>query len=116
MKPGETFIYDGHIWIVISTECPVTGFVLIVNLTTYRPGYLDDECILESEHFSWIKHRSVIAFSRAKRVKSAGFERAFKNGTFKTMQPHSIPQSTLSLILKAALKSVHLSDSFKSLL
>jgi hypothetical protein len=113
---GTAFYWDSHVWFVLSDPNHASGNVLCVNITT--PGGIceDDECFLTNHDYSWITHKSVVAFSRAKVVDASQLEQVIINGLLK--QPYStvVPAETVALVAAKAKISKQLSREKRQLL
>ena len=67
MNLGDTFINlnpdsPEHLWVVASLPTP-DGSLVILNLTSHRPG-CDETCVVEPSEHPFVKHRSVVAYAR----------------------------------------------------
>ena len=115
---GTTFIWAGHVWVVISDYLKHSDRkVLGVNLTTMDDECPDDECILDETHYSWIEpnHRTAVAFSRAKLWDSQKLF-AHVGHTLPKPREGDIPPGTVAIIIKCALASRELGEEIKALL
>ena len=66
LTAGSAFIWDGHIWFVLSDPKANRGEVLCVNLTSLDEECPDDECFLDHSDYGWIEtnHVTAVAFLR----------------------------------------------------
>ncbi len=115
---GKAFIWDGHVWFVLSIPDCGNGHVLCVNITSLHDNCADDECILEHSDYCWIQegHKSVIAFSRARLWDAKKVALAIKDGLVKCPRHGDVPKATVSKVIESALKSRELSKEMKILL
>jgi len=113
---GKVYWRNGHIWVVISVPSHRSGKLLYVNLTTLDNECVDDECILSTADYGWIKHRTAVAFTRALIAEARQFNEAIRLGLLQPGNPPSVPDQCLAKIQKAALTSKHLSNEKKMLL
>jgi hypothetical protein len=112
---GDTFIWDGHVWFVLSNP-NAEGKSLCVNLTTLDEECIDDECLLETTDYGWIRHTTAVAFSRSKLFDTAKIAHAIEAGQVAASNPARLPDATMLKVKAAALNSVQLSESRKKLL
>jgi hypothetical protein len=112
---GKAFIWDGHVWFVLSKTDIASGRVLCVNITSFYGGCGDDECILEHCDYSWIheNYKSVVAFSRARLWDAVKVEMAIKQGLVKCPWQGDVPKKTVTKVAESALKSKGLSKEKK---
>ena len=61
---------DPHLWVVASDPALNADRVLILNLTSWRPG-IDQSCVIESGEHPLVNHRTCVNYSGA-RITSAG--------------------------------------------
>lgn len=106
MRQGDAFIPISdvalrHLWIVI-TEPSERGRVVIVNVTTRRPGS-DDTCVLQVNDHPFIRHESVIAYQYARLTRNAVLGDSARRQLLQMRQPVS-PQ-LLERIQNGALAS-----------
>lgn len=71
--PGTSL--DSHLWIVLS-DPTLDHFVLLVNLTSYRPDK-DDACILDVGDHPFIRHPSCVNYAKVKHIAVAQLEAIF---------------------------------------
>ncbi len=113
---GGVYWWKNHPWIIISNLGHSSGDLLIVNLTSLDDECADDECILVNSDYSWIKHPTAVAFSRAKRVGEKEFAAAVMQGQLREGNPKILPVECLNKIRRAALASKQLGKRNAALL
>ncbi len=93
MCAGDTFLMAVagrsaklHLWFVLTDPDPETDEVVIVSLTTLRPGK-DQTVILRRGDHPFISHESVVAYSDARRVTIAELRHAMRTGL---ITPHQV--------------------------
>jgi hypothetical protein len=116
LSKGDAFIRNGHVWFLLSDPAANKGRVLCANITSFDEECTDDECFLTPQDYSWIKHQSVVAFSRAKVWDAAIISKCIQDGKLKCPHPKSLPASTISKIVEIALLSRELSEEQKAYL
>lgn len=104
LTPGQAFWRIDHPWIIITDPIPQSGKVLCVNLTTLDEDCVDDQCILSSADYAWIKrdHPTAVAFSYAQSYDIEKLESAIQKGLLKPVTPPKIPSGTLRKIREVA--------------
>ena len=112
---GTAFVWDKHVWFVLSAPNP-HGQVLCVNLTTLDEECVDDECILSQADFSWIEHRTAVAFSRAKLWPAKKISEAIASGALERPRPNAVPLATVEKVRISAIASRGLRKEWKILL
>lgn len=66
MNLGDTYIIEGHLWIVVSD--PVAdGSVAMVNLTSHKPP-CDETCILNPGDHPFVRHKTIVKYCWATMV------------------------------------------------
>lgn len=93
-----------HLWIVITSPCPKTNDVIMVNITD-RQGHSDTTTILESGVHPFVKKVSVIYYADAMIVKAAKIDAVVKEGSGKPHAPCGGPM--LKRIQQGVLASPH---------
>lgn len=118
MTTGTAFVWDGHIWFVLSNPRKNSGKVLCANLTTLDEECPDDECPLAHPDYAWIQpnHKTTVAFSRAKVWEVSKIEKAIAAGIIKQPTPNTIPSVTISKIIQRAKSSRELSPEKRAML
>ena len=116
LSKGAAFIRDGHVWVVLSEPAANNGQVLCANITSFDDECPDDECFLTAQDYSWVKHQSVIAFSRARIWNAGKISKCIQDGTLKCPHPKSLPPATVSKIIEIGLLSRELSQEQKAYL
>lgn len=86
MNLGETFIpvataRQGHLHVVVS-EPDDAGQVAVVNLTT-KKWDSDTCCLLQARDHPWVKHETVVLYSRAQLVAVQGLVRGVEAGVLR---------------------------------
>lgn len=64
MKLGDTFKSE-HLWIVCSLPAADSS-VVAVGFTTWRPRCDDENCVIEPGEHPFVKHKTVIAYEKAR--------------------------------------------------
>jgi hypothetical protein len=113
---GTAFLLKDHLWFVLSDPSHSSGKVLCVNLTTPGGFCEDDECFLTTEDYSWIKHRSVVAFSFAKIGDTEKLDEAINTGALCQPKQCVLPISTIEKVVLAGNRSIQLNDEVRELL
>jgi hypothetical protein len=72
MNAGDTFFLwikaaEKHLWVVVSDPDAFPGAVLIANLTTHTCDQ-EDVCLLDAGEHPYIRHKTCVAYGRAKRT------------------------------------------------
>ena len=118
LTTGSAFIWDGHIWFILSNPRANGGKVLCVNLTTLDEDCPDDECFLEHSDYGWIgiNHKTVVAFSRARIWNASKIQVAISKGLIKCPTLSIVPKATVAKVIKAALVARELSADMKAFL
>jgi hypothetical protein len=116
ISKGSAFIWEGHVWFILSDPKRHSGQVLCVNITTLDEECPDDECLLNPSDYGWIKHASVAAFSRARVFKLVNLIEAINKGLLKQPVPNLIPLKTIQKIIICARCSRELSADKKKFL
>ncbi|MFB3882629.1 MAG: hypothetical protein ACE149_15285 [Armatimonadota bacterium] len=87
MRAGDTFrlneptIRKKHVWVIISGPLLDTADpVVIVNLTTHRPGKTNPTCVLGPEDHPLIRHPTAVRYEDAVSVPNAGLESSANRG------------------------------------
>ena len=70
MNVGDTFVNLNsasytHLWVAVA---PMGPELAIVNLTTRRPPYMDDSCIVEAGAHPFVVHESVVNYQQGTAV------------------------------------------------
>lgn len=117
MTAGDVFrfvgIADIHVWSIISDPIRDPSKVLIVNFTTWEP-HLDQACIVERGEHSFIVHRSVVNFARAKIATDSNLKLLHLKQRLELLEPLS-PQ-LLTKIRESAMSSTTLPLEFADIL
>jgi hypothetical protein len=101
---------------VLTDPLPKKGGVLCVSLTTLDDECADDECVLDSSDYAWIKHPTAVAFSFARIWDVQNIESALQRGLLKVAHPPHLPEITFAKIRAAAKTSIYLDAEQKALL
>lgn len=95
MCAGDTFLMavagrsaKRHLWFVLTDPDPETDEVVIVSLTTLRPGK-DQTVILRRGDHPFISHESVVAYWDARLVRATELRRAMDDGEVTCHSPCS---------------------------
>lgn len=70
MNLGDTFKAVDHLWVVVA-DGATDGALVTVNFTTWRPKCDDENCIVEVGEHPFVKHKSVVAYEKARLLKPA---------------------------------------------
>ena len=118
LTTGSAFIWDGHVWFILSDPQANRGEVLCVNLTSLDAECPDDECFLDHSDYGWIEmnHKTVVAFSRARIWNASKIQMAIAKGLIKCPTLNVVPKATVSKVIKAALASRELGADMKAFL
>ena len=103
-----------HIWVVLNDPNTCQGQVLMVNLTTLRPGCVDDVCVLDHADFEPLDRPTTVAYSRHETGLAAGLQRAVDSGYFAEIT--NVPKPALQKMIEGARQSPELPESAKRLL
>jgi hypothetical protein len=117
IKRGTTLrgnLAPRHIWIVITDPHRTNGDILLVNLTTFHDGCVDDTCILGPADYTYLRVRSTVAYSRAWVCSVQQLDRAILGGNFTELEP--MPGAALQKILSGAMPSRELSKARQRLI
>lgn len=77
MNLGDTFTALNHVWIVCSLPA-ADGSIVAVNFTTWHPKCPDENCIVEAGEHPFVKHKTYVAYERAKAFPKAAQEQIEK--------------------------------------
>jgi hypothetical protein len=115
---GDAFLWDGHVWFILSEPRHVSGKVLCVNLTTLDEECPDDECVLDNPDYGWIDpgHLTAVAFSRARVFDARKVEESISSGLIRRPRPNQVPAATMAKIVTAAKASKELSAEKRRML
>lgn len=106
--PGFTFLpgtdRHGHLYFVLSTPSPFSQ-VAIANFTTAR-RLGDWTCVVEPGEHPWVRHRTLVAYDRARLVDVAAFEKRIATGIY-LPYPEPLTPGLLERIQQGALASAH---------
>lgn len=116
LKIGDTFLLptppnDLHLFVAVALA--PNGKYLCVNVTSYRPTS-DTSCVLEPncpDMHSFIKHKSVINYKRAREIEAATLETLISSGYCIPKGPFST--SVLQQIQQGGLNSTRLKNKYK---
>lgn len=98
MKPGETYLLEGHLWVVVSLP-GADGSVAMVNFTSYREP-CDESCILQPGDHSFIKRKTIVQYGWGTMVSPA-----MQKKVQEQPQYEDVSGSVLDRIQQGALKS-----------
>ncbi len=108
MRPGDAFLWDGHLWIVLSDPAANDTRVFVANLTSTP---FDPTCVLEPGDHPFITHRSYVFYKEA-RCPSLVRLAALRQSGGMTPQPPFRPE-VFNRIRAGALESPHSSMDMK---
>ena len=84
-----------------------------MNFTTPGGICADNECFVNPSDYAWLKHRSVVAFSRAEIGNASKLEQCINFGHLQQLQPNIVPAVTIDFIVARAKISKELSPEKK---
>jgi hypothetical protein len=117
MNGGDTFRIigkaDNHLWVVISDPDGFPESVVFVNLTTFD-RHKDQTVILGPEDHSFIDHKTVVAYDRARMATDAQLETLKQHGHLKLHDP--IEGELLSRLRQGASQSPNIEQRFVDML
>ena len=94
MRAGATFQLprhlEQHLWLVVSDPDADPEHVVMVSVTTVRPGS-DLSCVLEPGDHRFIRHRSCIYYAEAKQTTLGNLMRLESEGLLVRHDPMSEP-------------------------
>lgn len=91
-----------HLWVVLTEPEGDPLRVALVNLTSHKPG-IDETVILEGGH-SYIKHKTVVQYARAKVYEVWKLERIIA-ADLTVRHRHDMPEDLLKIIREGVAKS-----------
>jgi len=95
---------DGHLYFVISTPT-LFAQVAVANFTTPRDP-CDWTCVVERGEHPWIRHKTTVAYNRARLVDVDEFERRVREGIYLPYR-EGLSGALLKRIQDGAITSVH---------
>jgi hypothetical protein len=107
--------YDAHLHVVISDPRKDTNGIVVVNLTSVKPGklvYQDSSCILQSGDHPFIKRPTWIRYADAKEFSILELDKWLATGELTKNKP--MPTTALKKIIAGAGFSVHFKNKFKT--
>ncbi len=105
--PGD--VNGKHLWFVISDPNRNSGSVVIVNMTTRRPGS-DSSCVLRPGDHPGVDHESTINYLKARNVPIANILAGQKRRPDCIMFAQKASTELVSRILEGALRSDYASS------
>jgi hypothetical protein len=87
LHPGDTFHYDGHLWVAL-TKPDANGNVVCVSFTTQRPKSDTTTVCAAGEH-RFIDRPTVVAYNYAMQIPTQRINRFLDGGTFSKREPCS---------------------------
>jgi hypothetical protein len=95
---------DGHLYFVISTPT-LFAQVAIANFTTPHDP-CDWTCVIERGEHPWVRHKTIVAYNRARLVDVDEFERRVRNGIYVPYR-EVLSAQLLERIQAGAIESTH---------
>ena len=84
LLPSPNQNIDNHLWVVVTDPEGDPPSVVIVNLTSFRPG-VDETVILHQGDHPFVRHKTVVNYCDARSRPTKGIEEALEKGLIKIL-------------------------------